>query len=225
VPSVRVLIADDDRSIRSLLRLCLEHADFIIDEAATGIEALESILGPTPPDLVILDLSMPAMQGMDVLRQLKNMAVRPKPRVIVLTANGSVPIAVEALHLGAADFLEKPCKPERLFDVINHVLDRKILAEAANDTGYQAAIARAHLYLSDDNLPKAEAYLRAANRLAGSDPEYFHLLGLWHELSSRPTDAKASYNLAVTLDPHHGPAQLALLRLSSGPIGTKGSVA
>src|ERR1700743_2776472 len=108
----RILIAEDERSIRSLLRTCLSTGGFEIQEAANGEETLEAIIGNTPPDVVLLDLSMPAPQGMEILHRLKNIVVRPRPRIIVLTANASVTRAVEALQLGAADFREKPCQPD-----------------------------------------------------------------------------------------------------------------
>ena len=142
---------------------------------------MDAITQDPPPDIVLLDLSMPAPQGMEVLLRLKNMVVRPRPRVIVLTANGSVARAVEAIKLGAVDFLEKPCQPEQLLAVIHRALDQKVLAEAATPEGYAAALARARRYLADGHTARAEEFLRAASRMADHDPEYFYLLGLWHE--------------------------------------------
>src|ERR1700722_17406022 len=106
----RILIAEDERSIRSLLRTYLSTEGYEVEEAATGEEGLDAITRQAPPDVVLLDLSMPPPQGMEILQRMKNMAIRPRPRVIVLTANGSVARAVEAVQLGAADFLEKPCQ-------------------------------------------------------------------------------------------------------------------
>jgi DNA-binding NtrC family response regulator len=219
----RILIADDERSIRSLLRLCLEHASYQVTEAATGSEAIDAIV-TEPPDLILLDLSMPAIQGMDVLRRLNSMAVRPKPRIIVMTANGSIARAVEAVQLGASDFLEKPWKPEHLLAVIAHVLEQKALAESAVSDNYRTTLALARRHLVDGHGAKAEALLRAASRLAGQDPDYFYLLGLWHEINERPADAKVAYHQAALYDAHHGPAREALLRLSLPSLPTEKDV-
>lgn len=216
MPPARILIAEDERSIRTLLRTYLVSEGYEVDEAANGEEALDAITRDPPPDVVLLDLSMPAPQGMEVLHRLKNMVIRPRPRVIVLTANGSVARAVEAVQLGAADFLEKPCQPEHLLTVIARVLDQKILAEATTLDGYAAALTRARRYLADGNTAKAAGYLRAVSRLADHDAEYFYLLGLWHELNERPAEAQVAYQQAAKFDHQHGPAHEALRRLFTG---------
>ena len=213
----RILIAEDERSIRNLLRTYLAGEGFEVAEAANGQEAMDAITQDPPPDVVLLDLSMPAPQGMEVLLRLKNMAVRPRPRVIVLTANASVARAVEAVKLGAFDFLEKPCQPEHLLAVIARAMDQKVLAEAATAEGYAAALARARRYLADGNSAKAEGYLRACSHHAEHNAEYFYLLGLWHELNDRRAEALAAYRQAAQFDQQHGPTSEALRRLSAGP--------
>ena len=217
MPPPRILIAEDERSIRTLLRTYLSGEGFEISEAADGQQAMDAITQDPPPDIVLLDLSMPAPQGMEVLFRLKNMAVRPRPRVIVLTANGSIARAVEAIKLGAVDFLEKPCQPEKLLAVIHRALDQKVLAEAATPEGYAADLARARRHLADGHTSRAEDFLRAASRMAGHDPEYFYLLGLWHELNDHPAEARTAFRQAAQFDPQYGPAQEALRRLSVTP--------
>jgi DNA-binding NtrC family response regulator len=217
MPTAHILIAEDERSIRTLLRTYLAGEGYEITEAATGEEAMDAITQVPPPDVILLDLSMPAPQGMEVLYRLKNMAVHPRPRVIVLTANGSVSRAVEAVKLGAVEFLEKPCQPEHLLAAITRALDQKILAEAATPEGYAAALARARRYLADGNSAKAEGYLRACSHFAEHNAEYYYLLGLWHELNDRRAEAQTAYRQAAQFDQQHGPASEALRRLSAGP--------
>ena len=213
----RILIADDERSIRTLLRTLLNAQGYTVEEAANGEEVMDAVSRDSPPDIVLLDLSIPAPQKMEVLHRLNNMALHPRPRIIVLTANGSVERAVAALKLGAIDFLERPCGPEHLLAVISHALDKKTLAEAATLQGYAASLARARLYLADGNLGRAETHLRAAHGLADRDAEYFYLLGLWHELSDRSVEAQAAYQKAAEFDQHHGAAQEAMRRLLADP--------
>jgi len=206
----RILIADDEQSIRSLLRTFFAGEGYEIQEAANGQEALDGLTQDPPPDVVLLDLSMPAPQGMEVLERFRNMTVRPRPRVIVLTANGTVQRAVESLHMGAFDFIEKPCDPEKLLEAVERAMDQKILAEAATPEGCAAALARARRHLADGNLARAQGYLRATSRLAHHDPEYFYLMGLWHELSGHADEARDAYLKASEFHPQ---ARDALSRL------------
>lgn len=209
----RILVAEDERSIRSLLRTYLESEGYEVEEAADGNEALDAILRQ-PPEVMILDLSMPAPQGMEVLERLHNMAIRPKPRVIVLTAYGSIALAVRAMRLGALDFLEKPSSPEILLATIQRVLAEKVLAESATATGYDALIARARTALADGNYPKAESCLATASSLAGNDPAYFNLLGLFHEINGQFSEARAAYGRSIAADTKYEPARQNMRRMS-----------
>jgi DNA-binding NtrC family response regulator len=219
----RILIVEDEKSIRNLLRTTLATEGYEVDEAANGEEAMDAITADVPPDLVLLDLSIPPPQGMEILHRLKNMVIRPRPRVIVLTANGSVTRAVEAMQLGAVDFIEKPSAPERLLPSIARALDQKVLAEATTPEGYAAALQRARRYLTDGNTARAEAHLRAASHFAAHDAEFFYLVGLWHELNGRAADALAAYQQAAQSDPRHDPAHEALARLSAAPDSPSGN--
>jgi DNA-binding response OmpR family regulator len=101
-----ILIVDDEPGIRAFLADALADAGYEVVEAGDGTAALER-LGEHEFDLMLLDLKMPGpYAGMDVLRRAR--AAWPRMPVIVLTAHGSVGTAVEAMHLGAADFVEKP---------------------------------------------------------------------------------------------------------------------
>src|ERR1035438_8825525 len=91
-----VLIAEDERSIRSLLRTYLESEGYTVREAADGTAALAEIAREVP-QVLLLDLSMPPPQGMDVLRHIRQSNMPHKPAVVILTAYGSVKLAVEAM--------------------------------------------------------------------------------------------------------------------------------
>jgi DNA-binding response OmpR family regulator len=116
-----ILVTDDESSIRLMLRTALESEGYDVEEAADGQEALVAI-NRRVPDLMVLDLNMPRLDGMAVLEQMKSMAASAKPRVIVLTAYGSIPTAVRATRLGATDFLEKPVMPSDLREAVRSVL-------------------------------------------------------------------------------------------------------
>lgn len=108
----RVLIVDDEENIREMSRLSLEAAGYDVGEAASGLEAFAVIGSDESWDAVLLDQKMPGMVGIEVLRRLKVML--PRAPVIMMTAYASADLAVEAMKLGATDFIRKPMTPEIL---------------------------------------------------------------------------------------------------------------
>lgn len=108
--SKRVLIIDDEENIRQMLRLTLEAAGYEVGEAEDGIESF-AILGGDPEwNVILLDQRLPLMEGTEVLRRIKVLA--PAASVVMMTAFASVELAVQAMRLGATDFLRKPMTPE-----------------------------------------------------------------------------------------------------------------
>jgi DNA-binding NtrC family response regulator len=122
-----ILVVDDDPDILTLLHLRLEQLGYAVRTAATGLEALGT-LASDQPALVLLDLRLPRMSGLDVLTQLKQTA--PDLTVIVMTAYGTVEKAVEAMKAGAADFLTKPLTPGHLELVVQKAFERQALERA-----------------------------------------------------------------------------------------------
>lgn len=106
----RVLIIDDEENIRQMLRLTLETAEYEVGEAGDGMEAF-AILGGDPAwNVILLDQRLPIMEGTEVLRRI--IVLAPQARVVMMTAFASVELAVQAMKLGATDFLRKPLTPE-----------------------------------------------------------------------------------------------------------------
>ncbi len=123
----RTLIVDDDATSRRLLDVRLRALGCETAMAADGEEALRAIQQEVPT-LMLLDLEMPRMGGMDLLRTLRREAVDLP--VIVITAHGSIEAAVEAIREGAVDFLPKPFDPQHLEIVVRKVLERRQLFQA-----------------------------------------------------------------------------------------------
>ncbi len=205
-----VLIAEDERSIRSLLRTCLETESFSVYEAADGQQALE-MAARHSPDVMLLDLSMPPPQGMEVLRRLRQMA-RP-PAVVILTAHGTIPIAVEAMRLGALEFLQKPVNPDMLLTTVRKIiLDRRLAADPADDT-YAAILARVRRALEAGDYHLAEALLLKAGVLGERDPAFYNLKGLLLELRGNFKAAKHEYGQAIARNRNYEPAQQNMRRI------------
>jgi DNA-binding NtrC family response regulator len=116
-----VLIADDDRAHRKMLGETLAAVGLSCRFAADGEEAAQAAQD-APPDLVLLDLRMPRLDGLGVLRRLAPLL--PGLPVVLITAHGDVRTAVEAMKLGARDFLEKPVDIEELRSVVADILER-----------------------------------------------------------------------------------------------------
>ncbi len=118
-----ILLVDDDEDIRTIIKDRLEKLGYHVLTAGNGQEALRSI-DTQEPDVVILDLQMPVMDGMEVIRRLKD---NPQLPIIVLTAFGTIEKAVEAMKAGAFDFVTKPFSPDHLDVMIKKALDYRAL--------------------------------------------------------------------------------------------------
>jgi len=119
-PAIRVLVVDDDAPMREFLRRNLEARNFIVSQAANGIEAL-AMVRHDPFDLVVLDIMMPHLDGYETCRRLRKFSNVP---VVVLTAMGDERDIVAALDCGADDCLTKPFGVEELLARVRSVLRR-----------------------------------------------------------------------------------------------------
>jgi two-component system NtrC family response regulator len=122
----RILVVDDDESLRRVTQVQLEQAGFSTQTAADGNEALAA-LQKTPAQLVITDLKMPGMSGLELLRRIR--ADYPEVVVVVITAYGTVESAVEAMRAGAYDYITKPVHAEELELVSKRALQHLQLLE------------------------------------------------------------------------------------------------
>lgn len=107
----RILIADDEPDVREFMEGFLRLQGHEVETASDGIEAIEKIKAACP-DLVLLDMRMPRMEGIEVLRELKQLA--PRLSVVMMTAVRDQALAKEAIALGAFDYVTKPVDLSRL---------------------------------------------------------------------------------------------------------------
>ena len=114
-----ILVMEDDATISAALDMILTEAGYDVDVAETGEVALE-LFDQKQFDLIIADLKLPGINGMEVIRQIKEK--KPEMEVIVITGVGTQPIAEEALELGAHDFLPKPFTDDQIKTAINEAL-------------------------------------------------------------------------------------------------------
>ena len=125
MPKTKILLVDDDANIRQLVDLYLEKEGFEVDMAADGNEAVKKFKA-APPNLMLLDLMLPGMDGMQVCREVRKVSNIP---IIMLTAKDETFDKVLGLELGADDYIVKPFDPKELIARIKAVLRRYQSAE------------------------------------------------------------------------------------------------
>jgi two-component system nitrogen regulation response regulator NtrX len=121
MPKSRILVIDDEAAIRDSLRMILEYEGYEVVGAATGQEGLAAAEREAP-DLVLLDVKMPGMDGIEVLDRLR--ALNDALPVVVVSGHGTITTAVEATKKGAFDFIEKPFASERVLVCLRNALDQ-----------------------------------------------------------------------------------------------------
>ena len=128
----RILIVDDEENIRRVSRITLEVAGYEIVEAQDGEHALKAFGDGKAWDVVLLDQRMPGIDGLETLRQIKQR--QPEARVIMSTAYASIELAVDAMKLGATDFVRKPMTPAILRNAVTAALakQRRVAAVSAS---------------------------------------------------------------------------------------------
>jgi DNA-binding NtrC family response regulator len=151
----RVLIIDDEENIRQMLRLTLETAAYEVGEAGDGMEAF-AILGGDPAwNVVLLDQRLPDLEGTEVLRRIKVLA--PQARIVMMTAFASVELAVEAMKLGATDFLRKPLTPEMVRNAVTAALkntSKSTEVEGHEEAGTRSVTMNGFTILSSADIAK-----------------------------------------------------------------------
>ncbi len=123
----RILVIDDENNIRMMMRLALTHVGHSVDTAPDGWEGLQKFGDGADHDIVLLDLRMPGMDGLQVLRALKQ--IRASVKVIMITAFGTFDLASEAFASGASNFLRKPFTTDTLRNTVDAALTSSASAE------------------------------------------------------------------------------------------------
>jgi len=129
MPEARVLVVDDEKPLRDFIRRNLEVRGYYVQTAGSGLEALAQ-LAPEAFDLIILDLMMPHMDGLETTRRVREQSIVP---IIILTALGEEADKIRAFDLGADDYLTKPFGVEELLARVRAVLRRATWREPAHD--------------------------------------------------------------------------------------------
>lgn len=186
----KILIVDDDKSIRKTLRDILEFEKYEIDEAADGLECIVKIK-QTAYDVIILDVKMPRMDGMEAIEKIQNL--NPDTPVVMISGHGNIDTAVEAVKKGAFDFIQKPPDLNRLLITLRNALDKsslitekKVLQKKVHNSKIQEMIGEsANMELIKSTIEKV-APTEARVLVTGQNGTGKELVARWiHQLSKR----------------------------------------
>ena len=125
-----ILVVDDENNIGTTLEGILTDEGYEVSKAENGLQALDMIKR-VPPDVVLLDIWMPGMDGIEVLKSIKEH--ESDTEVVIMSGHGSIDTAVRAIKLGAFDFIEKPLSLDSLLSTINHALERQRTAKESQE--------------------------------------------------------------------------------------------
>jgi CheY-like chemotaxis protein len=118
-----VLIVDDEKFVRELIKIKLGRCGLTVIEAENGFEAIE-IARTRRPDLILMDVMMPKMNGFEACEKLKSIPETARIPIIMLTARGEQDNQVRGVSLGAADYMSKPFSPQKLAELVIEILQR-----------------------------------------------------------------------------------------------------
>lgn len=204
----KILVVDDEKNIRTTIRYALEAEDHAVDTAMNGEEALQK-LDADDYAVALLDLRMPGIDGMELLAKLRNHY--PQMRVAIISAHGTVGNAVEAMKLGAIDFVQKPFSPQEIRDLVSSMLARKLGDEGEN-MDYEGRLKLARQLVAANDRLGALDEVKQAIAMDPSRPQAFNLLGVLHEMDFELGEAQKCYRVALDLQPSYKAARENLTR-------------
>ena len=134
----KILVIDDEKSIRKTLREILEYESFKVDEAQDGMEGF-GMIQKEKYDIVLCDIKMPKMDGLELLNKVH--ALQPDTPIVMISGHGNIETAVEAVKKGAFDFIQKPLDLNRLLVTVRNAMEKttlvtetKVLKKKVNKT-------------------------------------------------------------------------------------------
>ena len=208
--SAKILIVDDETNVRLNYRITLETEGYEVFEAASAESALEELIERSF-ELAILDMRMPGMDGLELLAKMREIGIAV-PAMIV-TAYSDVPHAVQAMKLGAIDFLQKPLRPEDLRRIVSEILKRHAPEKEHPAESFNSHIVAAKRCLNLRSFAMARIHLAKALELNTKSVEAFNLAGVLAELLEDVDKAKKYYGQAIKLNKNYEPAQQNMRRL------------
>ncbi|MBU3105706.1 response regulator [Clostridium gasigenes] len=204
----RILIVDDEKNIRIALKQCFKGENYKVEMANDGKEAIEKLKNDRY-DLILMDYQMPNKNGLEVLEDIRKNNI--ETRVIIMTAYGTVDIAVDSMKLGAVDFISKPFTIAKVKDVVRESIKKDaIIIMGERDIG--GSLNEARDAIRHGSLDEATQHLRDVLISDASNPATQNLLGVIEEKKNNGNLAQKYYRAALSLDATYAPADNNLRR-------------
>ncbi|HUX20056.1 MAG TPA: response regulator [Spirochaetia bacterium] len=234
-----ILVVDDERNIRLTVGQALGKLGVIVLEAVTGEEALDT-LRKERVSVVLLDLKMPGIDGMEVLRRLRELGKETK--VVIITAHGTIDNAVEAMKLGAVDFIQKPFTPDEIRQITQKALKRKegffkrisfereVTPEMATvpqappppvpgGESFDECLEQTKAAIERLDFDGALPWIKKGISVDPSRPEGYNIIGVLLEIKNDWLQAQKFYRAALSIDPTYEPASRNLSRTTERSPG------
>jgi DNA-binding NtrC family response regulator len=207
----RILVVDDERNVRLMYRSALETIGYDVFEADSAEKATEEF-AQRQFDLAIVDLRLPGRSGLDLLHEMAEK--KSTTPAVMITAHGDVPNAVEAMKLGAIDFLQKPVLPDQLRQIVKEIALRHTTPTARGEKrDYLFYVRSAKRAINLRDFASARKNISEALRLNDRSAEGFNLAGVLAEMREDYDKAKRYYGQAIKSDSHFEPAQQNMRRI------------
>ena len=210
-----VLVVDDERNIRKNLTMALEAVGYTVEATSDGEEALAKCSQRTY-DIAFIDIQTPKIGGHELIRYIQDLC--KEATVVMLSQYGAMATVVEAMRLGAVDFIEKPFDSKKIHLLCEEILQRQQLT--ANQS-VNELLRLAELALERNAHTEARIYLKMAMLRDGSRPEPYYWLSELCENRGNVREALHYYFRALDVGPAYQPARKALDRLRRLASGTR----
>ncbi len=196
----RILVVDDEKNIRLTVQHSLIAADYDVETAADGAEGLARF-HEGHYDLILMDLRMPQINGIEMLREIREHDKRVA--AIVITAYLTIDTLLEAFSLGVSDYIRKPFSPNDVREMVRRVLARESLDIHGSAAETTPTLEHARKALAEQDLPRALQLAKRAVERDSNNPDSQAFLGILEHLNGDPQAAEQSFHEALLLDPQH----------------------
>jgi DNA-binding NtrC family response regulator len=202
----KILIVDDEKNIRTTMKMALDKQGYQVETAINGEEALR-IFKDERHDVILLDLKLPGMSGIETLKEIMKINGQgPKPQVIIITAHGSIETAVEAMKAGAIDFIQKPFTPKEISNIVEGNINIQSGNFIEKDTTYDGLLIQIIEQIRQKKTRGTFPQIKQAISLAPQRPEGYNLLGVYYEKIGDRNAALKYYRASNAIDPTYKPA-------------------
>jgi DNA-binding NtrC family response regulator len=196
----RILVVDDEKNIRLTVQHSLIAADYDVETAVNGLEGLQKFRAGQF-DLILMDLRMPQINGIEMLREIRE---RDKDAAaIVITAYLTIDTLLEAFSLGVSDYIRKPFSPNDVRETVRRVLAREKISEDTTPPEPDAQLELSRKLLAKGDLPKAIEHAREAVEINSNNVDGHAFLGMLLHMSGDAPGAEQAFREALLLDPQH----------------------